>query len=335
MEGSGFLLPPEIVQLLHRKSSRDPMSRFSNKLHILLGYAGDDPALQESIGAGWVDDTQFRINKKRLIITMEIKLNTLNVNLKDLKFRQVRVDQDGWTVWERAGFTRESTPGELAGVRDECTGDTERAVPGDDHQQTKLVALRDLSLGMTDASTLAMFKSFMIAIWEELVRAPGEALRYVVDSDELLGPCAKRFRVSHQKLENARSIMKAIFLRPEIDQVSVLDFAKFMARFGPEETLMLKIQSLLKSSNDNQNWMKISGDLEKYQHDPVYGFFDESEHNCIVIQRFGMEPERIYNLVEAAATENYLIDAKGRTYGSWQAYFDLNPLNKGRPYNWA
>ena len=77
------ILPPEILKVIRRKSSRDPVARFSNKLHMLLGFAGNDRDRQESLGLGWIDDNQFRINKKRLIITMEIKLNTLNVNLKE------------------------------------------------------------------------------------------------------------------------------------------------------------------------------------------------------------------------------------------------------------
>ena len=329
------ILPPEILKIIRRKSSRDPVARFSNKLHMLLGFAGDDRDLQESLGLGWIDDNQFRINKKRLIITMEIKLNTLNVNLKDLKFRQVRVDKDGWTVWDRAGFTRESTPDDLADVRADGAGDGDRAgVLGSEEQlQTKMAVLREISLGMTDSAALKVFKSVTISIWEELVPSPTP--RYIVDSEGFIEACAKRFRVSHQKLDNALSIMRAIFLRPEVTQVSVVEFGKFMARFGPEETLMLKIQSILKSSNENHNWLKIDGDQAKYKGELVYGFFDECEHNCFVIQRHGMEPERVYNKVEEAANQDYLVDETGRTYASWQAYFEAHPVRKATTYEWV
>jgi hypothetical protein len=68
-------------------------------------YAGEDPAKQESIGAGWIYETSSRLNKKRLVIVMEIKHNTLNVNLKDLKFHLLEPEKSGWTVWERPDFT--------------------------------------------------------------------------------------------------------------------------------------------------------------------------------------------------------------------------------------
>ena len=37
-EGQDVNLPPEIVSIIKKKSSRDPNSRFSNKLHVLLTY---------------------------------------------------------------------------------------------------------------------------------------------------------------------------------------------------------------------------------------------------------------------------------------------------------
>nr|1PP7_U Chain U, kDa initiator binding protein [Trichomonas vaginalis] len=101
-------LPPEIVAALKRKSSRDPNSRFPRKLHMLLTYLASNPQLEEEIGLSWISDTEFKMKKKNVALVMGIKLNTLNVNLRDLAFEQLQHDKGGWTQWKRSGFTRNS-----------------------------------------------------------------------------------------------------------------------------------------------------------------------------------------------------------------------------------
>jgi hypothetical protein len=316
-------LPLEIQQMVKRKSSRDPMSRFSSKLHNLLKYAGDDANLQEFIGAGWVSSDRFRLNKKRLIEVMEIKLNTLNVNLKDLKFRQLAYDQQGWTIWERQGFTRSSTLDDLADVRGEKVIQPE-ALPeilADDSQMSKLSGIHDIVLGITDASAVILFKRFVMSIWEELI--PSNGSKFTAAPDDFFGAAAERFRASHQKLENSLVILKTVFVSFDPNQFSILDFAKFMAKFGPEETLMQKIGSLLKASNDNNNWLKIGRDQGNT--DPkegMIGYFDENEHNCFVLNWGKGKCERVYNMVDVPFGGAFLVDSGGRKCLSWQEYFE-------------
>jgi hypothetical protein len=316
-------LPPDIQQIIRRKSSRDPTSRFSIKLHALLMHADNDPSRQEALGLGWLTDTAFRLNKKRLVAVMEIKHNTLNVNLKDLKFRQSEKENNGWTVWEREGFSRFSTIEELADLKAETPGEGVPIPFADDAQAMKLVMLRDLNFGFVDPPTAQMFKRFTISIWEELL--PQVPLQYIVSPPEFLSVAAERFRASHQKLENSLKILKAVFVCPNSAQLSMLDFAKFMAKFGPEETLMQKLDSILKSSNRNQNWLKLSKPPVEEQ-PLIYGYFDDVEHNCFVLQRLDQPEERIYNLINVPATDDYLVDSKGMKYASWQKYFEMNPL---------
>jgi hypothetical protein len=318
-------LPGDIQQMLKRKSSRDPMSRFSKKLHTLLMYAGDDPNRQEFVGAGWTSNSAFRINKKRLIAVMEIKHNTLNVNLKDLKFHQLETEKNGWSVWERPGFTRFSSIDQLVDVKSEKDVDL-LAQPGvlDDAQLAKLSMLRDMTVGFIDPGSTQLFKRFTVSIWEELVGSP---LQCAASPSELLHLAAERFRASHQKLDNALRILKAIFVCADATKLTILDFAKFMARFGPEETLMQKLDSILKSSNRNQNWLKLSRPpAGQDAPEVIYGYFDENEHNCFVLHRMGQPEEKIYNLLHVPATDEYLVDIHGQRYASWQKYFDVHPI---------
>jgi hypothetical protein len=323
-------LPLDVLTAIKRKSSRDPMSRFSNKLHLLLTHAGDDSDTQERIGAGWVTDTTFRLHKKRLGLVMELKQNSLNVNLKDLKFRQLQTGPDGWTVWDRGGFTRQSTCEDFVDGKGEKDGDRPiGSTVADDLQLIKLAMLQGMSFGWTDSAAAHNFKRFTIAIWEELVPAPAGKYFSSYSAVEFLAVAAERFRASRQKLENSVEILRVVLTGPASAQLSLLDFAKFMAKFGPEETLMQKIDSLLKSSNNNQNWLKISNrPVPAPPACPIYGYFDQKEDNCFVIHRLGQAEERIYNVLDAAATDDFLVDANGQRFHSWQHYFQVNPIPK-------
>jgi hypothetical protein len=319
-------LPTDVLTAIKRKSSRDPMSRFSNKLHLLLMHAAEDPLTQERVGAGWVTDTTFRIHKKRLGLVMDLKQNSLNVNLKDLNFRQLQPGVDGWTVWERSGFTRQSTCEDVAGTNHDKDSDRLlSAGPPDDLQVAKLTMLQGMNFGWTDPGVSNTFKRFTISIWEELV--PGPPGKYLSLVDDFLAAAAERFRAARQKLENSLEILRAVLPGTSGPRLTLLDFAKFMAKFGPEETLMQKIDSLLKSSNNNQNWLRISNrPLPPPSSCQIYGHFDQNEDNCFVIHRYGQKEERVYNVLDAAATDEFLVDSSGQRFRSWQHYFQIHPV---------
>lgn len=352
-------LPPNIQAMLKRKSSRDPNSRFANKLHMLLNYAENDPIKQEFIGACWTDGGNFKINKKRLIQIMDIKLNTLNVNLKDLKFQQMHSDQSGWTLWRRDGFTPDSTIDDIVDAKPDKSqnsnfepsllsnesfhldefGSFQTTTPmppsttgtpaifNDEIQQSKLAVLKDISIVKCDLSHVQLFKRIVISIWEELIDSPIQKLS--TSPTEFIGQAAIRFRASHQKLENAKEILSRIFICSDSSQLTIADFAKFMARFGPEETLMQKVGSLLKSSNLNGNWLRLQTAHDSLPGEPetsFYGFFDDSSNNGFVLHKFDKTITKVYNIIDVPSTEPYLIDSDSVTYSSWEDYFIKNPV---------
>lgn len=328
MSENAFSLPAEIQSILKRKSSRDPVSRFSNKLHSLLNYAGNDIKKQEYIGAGWLSNTHFRINKKKLVVVMDIKLNTLNVNLKDLKFHQLQGDQNGWTIWERAGFRFESTIDDLMNAEKNDDEAVQLHPFSDDMQNSKLSILKEINLGMMNHVTTQNFKKITTSIWDEFL-AMLTSNKNTIDKSEFLDAAAKRFRASHQKLSNSKLVLETIFTCYNTDNFSVVDFAKLLAKFGPEATLMEKIASLLKSSNTYQDWLKIVQDpsqLSYYNNVDIFGYFDYNEHNCFIIKRINQPVRKIYNIVDQPATGDYLIDSNGVKYNSWQDYFEKNQL---------
>lgn len=327
MSGGALSLPPEIQIVLKRKSSRDPASRFSNKLLSLLNYAGSNLNLQEYIGVGWLNECRFRINKKRLIAIMDIKLNTLNVNLKDLRFRQLQGDQNGWTIWERPGFRFDSTVDDLAKV-ERSTDAAQQWHAFEEAAGTKLSKLKDINIGMADAETVHSFKRIAASMWDEFLAMHPQS-KSKIDKAEFLDAAAKRFRASHQKLSNSKLVLETIFMCFSSESLGVVDFAKLLALFGPEATLMEKIASILKSSNEYHDWLKIVHDpseLVNFRDPEIYGFFDVNEHNCFTLKRANKPDLKIYNIVDQPATGEYLIDSNGVKYGSWQDYFGRNSI---------
>jgi len=330
------LLPPDIRAMIKRKSSRDPISRFAYKLHLLLMYAGDDVGRQNYIGAGWTCENQFRINKKRLITVMEIKLNTLNVNLKDLGFQQLQCDHNGWTEWSRHGFNRTSTLADLADVSsDKISGkDGDKTQKGhfvDESMVSKVSSLRDIVFGRCELETLQVFKRIANSIWEEII--DGIENKNSISFEEFLPLVSERFRVSHQSLKNAKRVLEVMFLC-DPKQVTIQDFARFLAKFGPEETVMEKIGSLTSSSNQNDHWFRpVYGVPTDIADCSTYGYFDETEQNCIVIVQKNVKQCKVYNRLDIAIPGEYLIDDQGTTYSSWQDFFEKNPHPQVM-YNW-
>ena len=328
------ILPPEIIKIIKKKSSRDPFSRFSNKLHILLTYAGNDLQKQEEIGVGWVDNNKFRINKKKLIVSMDIKINTLNVNLKSLNFHQLHTDQNGWSVWEKSGFCVNSTVDDITDNSPESNNsENQTYTNGQEVDQPIQVyssqinqkfdsLLCNIHLGYTSLEQLQTFQKITISVWDELIAAHSEDPTL---AQEFIGLLAERFRLSHQRFENAKSVLNAIFVCEDTTNephVTIRDFARFLAKFGPEETSMRKIQSLIKASNSNGNWLCFGTDNNNSD---FFGCYDSTDANCINLY-IGNKLTKIWNLVDVACPGEYLIDSNGIKYSSWENYFVQNPI---------
>ena len=99
-------LPVELQTIIRRKCSRDPKTRFTYKIHLLLAFVLTRSQLEDEVGIGWVSEHEFRINKKKLVELLGIKMNSMNVNLHDLGFHKMQHEKNGWTRWTRDGFTQ-------------------------------------------------------------------------------------------------------------------------------------------------------------------------------------------------------------------------------------
>lgn len=308
------ILPYDIQAILKRKSSRDPSSRFSSKLHILLNYVNEHPDLDEKIGCSWVTDEEFRINKRTLVNIMGIKINTLNVNLHDLGFKQQKHNKDGWTLWKKDGFSRNSTD----------YTETVQAAANAVSPKPKGFAL-NFNLGKTCPKDFDAFKLTCSRIWTDITQSDDRP----VATNIFIQNAAARFKQPEQPLDNAQEVLQAI-ISPQRNApyVTYTQFCKFMAMFGPEDTIMLKIASLLSCSNNSGQWLIFDPSNTP---GPFCGSFEDQEPNRLVLrctQSITITTQSVWNmpLISAKNNYNYICDEKNCMYRSWEDYFHQYPF---------
>lgn len=311
------ILPNDIIQLLKRKSSRDPSSRFQAKLHVLLDFVTKNPATENQIGVAWVNDDEFRMNKRTLASVMGIKLNTLNVNLRDLKFQQQQHNKDGWTRWKCPGFTRSGF--QITSPDHDPTIPKLRKSTPFKLPPTIYHGDAPFNLGFTNPESEIQFFQYTTNIWTEMGGRVGETL----PSKHFINLAAERFKQQEQPLSNAIDVLKAIITPDNFNQevIYYAQFARFMAQFGPERTLMLKIASLLMCSNNTGSWLVFG---KSHNNDPC-GFFDENEPNCLILKK-GNVYSRVWNMPLIEPPRDYLFDEERNGYSSWDFYFEKHPV---------
>jgi hypothetical protein len=310
--GPASFLPEAIREALKRKSTRDPNSRFPAKLHLLLSYTSEWPDFQEMVGIAWANDEEFKMNKPVLADVMGIKLNTLNVNLRDLRYEQVQRHEDGWTRWRRPGFTR------LANTIEE-----EEDLPRELPPVPDFVGRMPLPFALEHV-TEEQRENFLTdaqRLWMEILRCSPTA---VVPVDFVVDKAAQRFRYRDQPLENAREVIAAI-LKPAAsgERFVFADFGRLLAMFGPAKTIMVKIAALLACSNATGRWLMFE------RNHSVMGplaFFHQYVPNCLVVQHSDNSQEKVFNVPVVEAPGDYLVDDFGNRYDGWEAWFGKHPV---------
>lgn len=311
-------IPPNIQEILKRKSSRDPSSRFETKLHHLLSFASQDPENEMRVGLGWLNDEEFKMNKTTLAAVMGIKLNTLNVNLRDVGFKQLQRDKGGWTKWRKENFTRTKCMAPVETYSSSLHGSTTNAFLG----RTPT----PFSLGhMTQQQTERFFMDCQ-ELWQELMQVSPTS---PIDSEIVIRQSAARFKADGQEDGNARDVIQAIIMpgghQPKL---GFADFCRLLAMFGPPETLMLKIQSLLQVANNSGKWLSF----DPNNRDPSQSAsFDPNMPNCLVIRQISHPIERVCNDPLLTSDDRYVVDDMGR-YDSWDDYFQRKPFTPTLAY---
>jgi hypothetical protein len=321
-------LPEHIKEVLKRKSSRDPSSRFPTKLHLLLSYSQEFPTLVDDIGLAWLTEEEFKMNKVTLAAVMAIKLNTLNVNLRDLHFQQLQRDKDGWTRWKRPGFTRtaNSLDPDTEAPTSQVAPPRKHVVPGEAALIGRTPEL-PFQLGRIGQQQMNNFINGAQQLWTDLLYVSATSQ---VSIQTFVEKSAERLRYMEQPIDNAREVIRAIVTpRSPGGRFSFQEFCRFLAMFGPQRTVMLKIASLLQCSNSTGKWLTFDADPE-IRAGGTYGSFDTRMPNCLMLHHGDRAITRVFNdpTVESG-TRSYVIDDQGKGYGDWDEYFRMHPLRMG------
>jgi hypothetical protein len=146
---------------------------------------------------------------------------------------------------------------------------------------------------------------------------------------------AKRFKHNEQPLDNARDVIRAIMCPTGYEPSPTFqDFCRFLAMFGPQQTIMVKIAALLTCSNDSGKWLTFDCQPGSVRALP-YAAFDENQPNCLVVRHVDQGVDRVYNDPNVDANNGmYLMDDAGKTYSGWADYFSQKPVRSGfTPYH--
>ena len=160
-----IVVPDSIINFIRKRSSRNEKSRFPYKLSILLSWAGKEPQRWKNAGCGWVSDTEFFIDKSKICELMNVKLNTLNVNLKTLGFEKSQSRKDNRTFFKNEGFYFNAM--RFESIRNSrCKPESLLNL---NLSAVYLPCLEPLKLFMMTEQEINQFKHDVIKKWEEIV----------------------------------------------------------------------------------------------------------------------------------------------------------------------
>lgn len=316
-------LPKNIQDIIRRRSSRDPSSQFPRKLHALLSYVSANPGKEEEIGLNWIDDEIFQVNKKRLLEIMGIKLNTLNVNFKNLEFKQLHCDKPGWTRWRKPGFTKRAISGEKQTIQAPNINPNENPANEVDFFSTQPEEEKvELKLGHMTTEQIDILTQHVNQEWHEIVGGDMKSTNATYFIQQL----ATRYKQPEQQFDNASDVLKAILAPKKTESIKFSDFYRFMSMFGPAKTVMLKIHSLLEAAMKPSPWLYF-GLIPDADSPQVFGYFNEQEPNCLMIHDKKGNYEYLWNLPLTPSNESYVIDSQNNKYSSWESYFQAHPIS--------
>lgn len=308
-------LPDEVQNVLLRKSSKQPGTRFVHKLSVLLSFVQANPHSEDEIGVAWENEQIFRMKKNVLASLMQIKVNTLNVNLRDLSFKQVDSNKDGWSKWSKPGFTRSSlskTNSDFEIRMNENTG-------FEAHHNDIFPSKSTVRLGCLADPFIHEFHQNCVSLWQKFINPSV----YYAQFNDFLESAAIHFKLPDQSLDDAKTRIKLIL--PEKHQITISHFEQIMALFGPDSTFMQKLQNFFDTSKMLGPWINFES-TQNINLD-FYGYVDSKESNAIIIFNKG-ETSKIWNFPFLDSTQSYLIDENNVLYSSWTDYFNLHSYHK-------
>ena len=304
-------IPEIILDQLTKRSNRSEQSRFPYKIWALLSWVDTDQTRAQRAGCGWVSENEFFINKNKLKDVMNIKLNTLNVNLKTLGFEQTKKTGE-LCFYKNNMFSKTASPKDFERIRNSrCKPDSLM------HMNAHAVyfpLLEPLQLFMMDEKSVNVFKKDVIMHWENLV---GSTLIFAIALPAFTKALLNALDDSSGYITDFYMVQQVLAPRtPNV--VNIFDFAVFLARFGPFNNAPFKIMQYQHILSE------IRPDFFMFNAPSLTSYFSMTFHNCF---RFQLAPNgeyHCYNLPLVSSSAQYLIDEDGTVYRSWQMMLQSN-----------
>jgi hypothetical protein len=304
--------------------------------HLLTWAAEQSPFRESNLGCGWVSPTEFWLDKQRFSQVVKLPLNTLNFKLRQGKFEVQPQRKGSISHWTHPKFTQRSTEADLEAIdRIRTTDDTYQAFM---LKALYIPCLDEVRLFVPPSPhDVSRFKSESVHSWVDLV---GVKSIWAVSFRDFVSRAAIRFcRLLEQQqgpsefvsfikehalnmVETAQTMISYVMTHRVPHIVEIVDFHKFMARFGPDGCVLEKIHQLLCHSQAYGRWFQP--DVQKFDASkPVTGSYSNTFANCFVIRRSpGGGTYHVYNLVNAGTQGPFLVDESGKKFLSWQAVLD-------------
>lgn len=324
---------------------------FPYKLWKCLQWTGNDKMKMENLGIGWVNDTEFWIEKQRFCNVIKMQLNTFNFKLRTCKFMQSRQRQNTKTYWKCDGFSQNSTIEDLTKI------DMRRSLDDNLPQVTELAIylplLDSIGLFTSGAQNLTLkFKSDAILLWADIIR---NNTVWAVSSQDFLNAATQKFcdsftgnsdafsydtqqtefgqyiKLNHMDLfQTARQMINYVLIHPNPNLITLIDFCKFLARFGPEQCILEKIHQLLICSHTFADWFQPQEQVFD-QNKMISGCFSNTFANAFVIKRMQGITMHLYNLPNANIRIGFLVDETCKKYLTWHSAFDTFNVTQAPP----
>ncbi|EAX89595.1 hypothetical protein TVAG_485690 [Trichomonas vaginalis G3] len=292
-------IPEEIRNIILKRSNKSQNSKFPFKLKTLLDWVGENENRKKKCGCSWVDDRIFSLDKAKISEIMDLKLNTLNSNLRDLGFTQALPRKEGITFWQHPNVRKNSSEEEINSIKymDKPALENLNSL---NFFGVYNVLLNNITLfGMTENEIVA-FKRNVITTWEKIIK-PNHV--FAVSKKELTdsfggqaGFCNDPYALQEALTTKVTAV------------IDINDFAIFMARFDPFENIIFKLDKFQQLIPDLRVKMTQIGSISS--------FFAKTYHNCFSFQMSGGE-YHCYNLPHVGSTANYLQNEDGERFQSW------------------
>lgn len=332
------MIPNDLINIRNIKGASQYNTGFAHKLWNLLNWVESDKNFRSvNLGAAWVNNEEFFIDKLRFCEIMQIPVNTLNQKLRNCKF-QKKSRSGRKTFWKCLSFGKNSTPEDLLVVDN-------RKSPYETNfnytpQAFCIATINHIEVFFLDVQDVKKFKSIAVFLWEDIVSSScilacsfNIFLKRI--TEKILAGLAERndlymsentpdnnfmsYLQANPQLNVFESIMKSIsyvLVHENVNIVTLAEFCIFFARFGPEESIIFKIHQLLMSSSAYYNW--FSPIEQKFDRNKeISGCFSNTFSNCFVLKNKNNVSYHIYNNPLNHDQSGYLFDERSKSFTNW------------------